>query len=109
MSIQTDDGLAILGRRLRRSAGGDQRTVSRKAVTLYLQPKLRDRLDSAYYKLKAGGSRISRPDFCEAIIEAGLNQFDAVPDDVNVPSTRPMTPARNTTAEDGLAAVTAGD
>ena len=58
----------------------DQRTVPRKAVTLYLQPELRDRLDSAYYKLKAKGSRISRPEFCEAIIEAGLNQFDAMPD-----------------------------
>ena len=79
MSKHTKKGLAILGRRLQRSAGGDERTVSRKAVTLYLQPELRDRLDGAYYQLKAKGSRISRPEFCEAIIEAGLNQFDAMP------------------------------
>jgi len=109
MSIQTDDGIAILGRRLRRSAGGDQRTVSRKAVTLYLQPKLRDRLDGAYYKLKANGSRISRPDFCEAIIEAGLNQFAAIPDRVDVPMAKQTTVEKDTTAEDGLAAITAGD
>lgn len=109
MSKHTMESLAFLGRRLRRSTGGDQSTFSHKAVTLNLQPKLRDRLDGAYYKPKAGGSRISRPDFREAIIEAGLNQFDAALNDVKVSSTQPMIPARNTAAEDGLAAVTAGD
>lgn len=108
MSKHTDEGLAILGRRLRRPADSDQRTMSRKAVTLYLQPGLRDRLDGAYYKLKATGSRISRPDFCEAIIEAGLNQFDAMPATVEPPASQPAL-ARDTTAEDGLAALTAKD
>ena len=109
MSKQTKEGLAILGRRLQRSAGGDQATVSRKAVTLYLQPELRDRLDNAYYKLKANGSRVSRPDFCEAIIEAGLNQFDVMPDEVEAPRPQPVVVDRDTAAEDGLAAVTADD
>ena len=109
MSKHTKKGLAILGRRLQRSAGGDERTVPRKAVTLYLQPELRDRLDSAYYKLKANGSRISRPEFCEAIIEAGLNQFDAMPDEVELPGAQPVIVERDTTAEDGLAAITADD
>ena len=109
MSKQTKEGLAILGRRLQWPADDDQRTVPRKAVTLYLQPELRDRLDSAYYKLKANGSRISRPEFCEAIIEAGLNQFDAMPDEVELPGGQPVIVARDTTAEDGLAAITADD
>lgn len=109
MSKHTKKGLAILGRRLQGSAGGDERTVSRKAVTLYLQPELRDRLDGAYYQLKAKGSRISRPEFCEAIIEAGLNQFDAMPDEVELPGVQPVIVERDTTAEDGLAAITADD
>ena len=109
MSKHSKEGLAILGRRLQRSAGGDQNTVTRKAVTLYLQPELRDRLDGAYYKLKAKGSRISRPDFCEAIIEAGLNQFDVMPDEVEVRKAQPVIGARDTTGEDGLAAITASD
>ena len=109
MSKHTKESLGILGRRLRRSAGGDERTVPRKAVTLYLQPELRDRLDGAYYKLKASGSRISRPDFCEAIIEAGLNQFDAMPTRVEVPASQPMPAERDTSGEDGLAALTAED
>ncbi len=109
MRKHTKEGFAILGRRLQRSAGGDQHTVSRKAVTLYLQPELRDRLDGAYYKLKANGSRVSRPDFCEAIIEAGLNQFDVMPDETEVPADQPASVERDTAAEDGLAAVTADD
>ena len=59
MSKQSNEGIAILGRRLQWSIDGDQSTISRKAVTLYLQPELRDCPDSAYYKLKANGSRIS--------------------------------------------------
>ncbi len=109
MSKHTKESLAILGRRLRRSADGDQPAASRKAVTLYLQPELRDRLDGAYYKLKASGSRISRPDFCEAIIEAGLNQFDAMPNEVEAPKPQPAIVERSTAAEDGLAAVTADE
>ena len=109
MSKQTKEGLAILGRRLQWPTDDDQRTIPRKAVTLYLQPELRDRLDSAYYKLKAKGSRISRPEFCEAIIEAGLNQFDAMPDEVELPGVQPVIVERDTTAEDGLAAITADD
>ena len=109
MSKHSKEGLAILGRRLHWPTDGDQRTMSRKAVTLYLQPELRDRLDSAYYKLKAKGSRISRPEFCEAIIEAGLNQFDAMPDELEVPTAQPVIAERDTTAEDGLAAITADD
>ena len=109
MSKQTKEGLAILGRRLQWPTDDDQRAVPRKAVTLYLQPELRDRLDSAYYKLKANGSRISRPEFCEAIIEAGLNQFDAMPDGVEMPEVQPVIVKRDTTAEDGLAALTADD
>ena len=109
MSKHTKEGLAILGRRLQWRGDSDQRTVTRKAVTLYLQPELRDRLDNAYYKLKANGSRISRPEFCEAILEAGLNQFDAMPDGVEVPRVGPVTVERDTTAEDGLAAITADD
>ena len=109
MSKHTKKGLAILGRRLQRSAVDDQPAIPRKAVTLYLQPDLRDRLDGAYYKLKASGSRISRPDFCEAIIEAGLNQFDAMPDGVELPGAQPVIVERDTTAEDGLAAITADD
>lgn len=109
MSKHTKEGLTILGRRLQHSAGGDQATVTRKAVTLYLQPELRDRLDGAYYKLKASGSRISRPDFCEAIIEAGLNQFDVMPNEVEIPVAQPVTVEKYSTAEDGLAAITADD
>ena len=109
MSKHTKEGLAILGRRLHRSVGGDQRAISRKAVTLYLQPELRDRLDGAYYKLKANGSRISRPEFCEAIIEAGLNQFDVIPDKAEMSGSQPVVVERDTTAEDGLAALTADD
>ena len=109
MSIQTKEGLAILRRRLQWPADDDQRTVPRKAVTLYLQPELRGRLDNAYYKLKANGSRISRPEFCEAIIEAGLNQFDAMPDKAEMPGSQPVIVERDTTAEDGLAAITADD
>ena len=90
-------------------ADDDQRTVPRKAVTLYLQPELRDRLDSAYYKLKANGSRISRPEFCEAIIEAGLNQFDVMPDGEEVRWAQPVIVEKGKTAEDGLAALTADD
>ena len=109
MSKQTKEGLAILGRRLQWPTDSDQRTVLRKAVTLYLQPELRDRLDSAYYKLKANGSRISRPEFCEAIIEAGLNQFDVIPDKAEMSGSQPVVVERDTTAEDGLAALTADD
>ena len=109
MSKQTKEGLAILGRRLQRPVDVDQRAVSRKAVTLYLQPELRDRLDNAYYKLKASGSRISRPEFCEAIIEAGLNQFDAMPGPVERQGVQRVIVERDTTAEDGLAAITADD
>ena len=109
MSKHTKEGLSILGRRLQRSVGGDQRAVSRKAVTLYLQPELRDRLDNAYYKLKANGSRISRPEFCEAIIEAGLNQFDAMPGEVEMLGSQPVNVEKGKTAEDGLAALTAED
>ncbi len=109
MSKQTKEGLAILGRRLQRSADDDQRTILRKAVTLYLQPELRDRLDNAYYKLKANGSRISRPEFCEAIIKAGLNQFDVMPEGVEVPEVQLVIAERDKAAEDGLAALTADD
>ena len=109
MSKHTKEGLTILGRRLQRSAGGDQRAVTRKAVTLYLQPELRGRLDGAYYKLKAKGSRISRPEFCEAIIEAGLNQFDVMPDGVDVQEVQPVIVEKDTTAEAGLATLTAED
>ena len=109
MSKHTEEGLTILGRRLQWPTDAEQRTIPRRAVTLYLQPELRDRLDSAYYKLKAKGSRISRPEFCEAIIEAGLNQFDAMPDEVEVPGVQPVIVERDTTAEDGLAAITADD
>ncbi len=89
------------------SIAGDQRTISRKAVTLYLQPELRDRLEGACYKLKANGSRISRLEYCEAIIEAGLNQFGAMPDELEVPVVQPVVVERDATAEDRLAAVTA--
>ena len=109
MSKHKKESLAILGRRLRRSAGGDQPSVSRKAVTLYLQPELRDRLDNAYFKLKTDGSRISRPDFCEAIIEAGLNQLDAMPGRMELHASQSALAARDTAAEDGLAALTADD
>ena len=74
-----------------------------------MQPELRDRLDNAYYKLKANGSRISRPEFCEAIIEAGLNQFDAMPGKAEMPRSQPVIVERDATAEDGLAAITADD
>ena len=107
MSKHTKESLAILGRRLRRSADDDQPVIPRKAVTLYLQPALRDRLDGAYYKLKAKGSSISRPDFCEAIIEAGLNQFDATSANTEMSASQPMPAARDTSGEDGLAALTA--
>ena len=109
MSKHTEEGLTILGRRLQWPTDADQSNVARKAVTLYLQPELRDRLDSAYYKLKANGSRISRPEFCEAIIEAGLNQFDAMPNKAEMPGSQPVIVERDTTAEDGLAAITADD
>ena len=109
MSKHMKEGLAILRRRLQRSASGDKSAVTRKAVTLYLQPELRDRLDNAYYKLKANGSRISRPEFCEAILEAGLNQFDAMPDGADLPKIQPVIEDRDTIAEDGLAALTAED
>ena len=109
MSKHMKEGLTILRRRLQRSASGDKSAVTRKAVTLYLQPKLRDRLDGAYYRLKAKGSRVSRPDFCEAIIEAGLNQFDAMSDEVEVPTAQPVILEKNTAAEAGLAALTAED
>ena len=110
MSKHTEEGFTILGRRLQCSADADdRRTIPRKAVTLYLQPELRDRLDSAYYKLKANGSSISRPEFCEAILEAGLNQFDAMPGRVELHASQSALAARDKAAEDGLAALTADD
>ena len=94
---------------MRRISCGQKPTASRKAVTLYLQPELRARLDGAYDKLRASGSRFSRPDYCEAIIEAGLNPCDAMPDEAEKPKPQPAVVERDTPAEDGLAALTAED
>ena len=50
----------------------------RVGFTLYVKPALRKRLDNAYLKLKIEGMSISRPDFCETILESGLDQYDAM-------------------------------
>ena len=43
-----------------------------------MKPALRKRLDNAYLKLKMDSLSISRPDFCETILELGLDQYDAM-------------------------------
>ena len=50
----------------------------RVGFTIYVKPALRKRLDNAYLMLKMEGMNISRPDFCETILESGLDQYDAM-------------------------------
>ena len=52
--------------------------------TIYVKPALRKRLDSAFLKLKMDGLSISRPDFCETILESGLDQYDAMLEQSNL-------------------------
>ena len=60
-----------------RKRGRPPKAVQRKTVSFFLQPKIAERLDDAYYAWNAGLSketRISRAEFREMVLEKGLQQ-----------------------------------
>ena len=64
-----------------RKRGRPPKAVQRKTVSFFLQPKLADRLDDAYYQWNAGLSketRISRAEFREMVLEKGLAQLEDI-------------------------------
>ena len=61
-----------------RKRGRPSKAVQRKTVSFFLQPKLAERLDDAYYQWNTGLSketRISRAEFREMVLEKGLAQL----------------------------------
>ena len=61
-----------------RKRGRPPKAVQRKTVSFFLQPKLAERLDDAYYQWNAalaGETRISRAEFREMVLEKGLQQL----------------------------------
>ena len=60
-----------------RKRGRPPKAIQRKTVSFFLQPKVAERLDDAYYQWNAGlskESRISRAEFREMVLEKGLQQ-----------------------------------
>ena len=61
-----------------RRPGRPEKAIKRKTVSFFLQPKVAERLDDAYYQWNAGLSRetrISRAEFREMVLEKGLEQL----------------------------------
>ena len=61
-----------------RRPGRPPKAIKRKTVSFFLQPKVAERLDDAYYQWNAGLSRetrISRAEFREMVLEKGLEQL----------------------------------
>ena len=61
-----------------RRPGRPPKAVKRKTVSFFLQPKIAERLDDAFYSWNAGLSkeaRMSRAEFRELVLEKGLAQL----------------------------------
>ena len=61
-----------------RKRGRPPKAIKRKTVSFFLQPKVAEQLDDAYYAWNAGLSRetrISRAEFREMVLEKGLGQL----------------------------------
>lgn len=64
-----------------RKRGRPRKHIQRKTVSFFLQPKLAERLDDAYYQWNAGLSketRISRAEFREMVLEKGLQHIQDI-------------------------------
>ena len=64
-----------------RRPGRPPKAIKRKTVSFFLQPKVAERLDDAYYQWNAGLSRetrISRAEFREMVLEKGLAQLEEI-------------------------------
>ena len=58
-----------------RRPGRPPKAIKRKTVSFFLQPKVAERLDDAYYQWNAGlarETRMSRAEFREMVLEKGL-------------------------------------
>ena len=74
-SAPTDEGAAT---NAPRRPGRPPKAIKRKTVSFFLQPKVAERLDDAYYAWNAGLSRetrISRAEFREMVLEKGMEQL----------------------------------
>ena len=61
-----------------RRPGRPPKAIKRKTVSFFLQPKVAERLDDAYYQWNADlarETRISRAEFREMVLEKGLDQL----------------------------------
>ena len=61
-----------------RRPGRPPKAIKRKTVSFFLQPKVAERLDDAYYAWNAGldgETRISRAEFREMVLAKGLEQL----------------------------------
>ena len=61
-----------------RRPGRPAKAIKRKTVSFFLQPRVAERLDDAYYAWNAGLSRdirMSRAEFREMVLEKGLEQL----------------------------------
>ena len=77
-SAPTDEGAAEVAPR---RPGRPPKAIKRKTVSFFLQPKVAERLDDAYYQWNAGLSRetrISRAEFREMVLEKGLAQLEEI-------------------------------
>ena len=77
-SAPTDEGAAEVAPR---RPGRPPKAIKRKTVSFFLQPKVVERLDDAYYQWNAGLSRetrISRAEFREMVLEKGLAQLEEI-------------------------------
>ena len=64
-----------------RRPGRPPKAIKRKTVSFFLQPKLAEQLDDAYYAWNAGLSRetrMSRAEFREMVLEKGLDHLEAI-------------------------------
>lgn len=67
-----------------RRPGRPPKAIKRKTVSFFLQPKVAERLDDAYYRWNAGlagETRMSRAEFREMVLEKGLQQLMESPVD----------------------------
>ena len=64
-----------------RRPGRPAKAIKRKTVSFFLQPRVAERLDDAYYAWNAGLSRetrMSRAEFREMLLEKGLAQLEEI-------------------------------
>ena len=67
-----------------RRPGRPPKAIKRKTVSFFLQPKVAERLDDAYYQWNAGlakETRMSRAEFREMVLEKGLEHIQDIHED----------------------------